>query len=246
MKHPWSCFKGGALDHQVYLETELLYFGLLEKAREILADLGEKASLSYIKSSYHLLSKVYHPDMNPDNTYRAHREMKRLNRLSDVISRLSDPEIIEVIQSGMLSAADDRRRILVVEDEPGLLELYHGVLEAEGYRVMTAANGEEGLVVFRLFHPDLVFTDVIMPKTNGFEMVQAIRSEKPDTKVVYITGFLGVEGLRNKISAELSHFGYRILSKPFKISRMLDEIEEYLMGSTSETQFVKGLRSVGK
>ena len=147
------------MDHQIYLETELLHFGLLEKSREILADLGEKASLSYIKSSYHLLSKVYHPDLNPDKTNRAHREMKRLNRLSEVISHLSDPEIIQVIQSGMLSATDDRRRILVVEDEPELLELYQGVLEAEGYRVMTAANGEEGLAVFRLFHPDLVFTE---------------------------------------------------------------------------------------
>jgi len=233
------------LDHQLYLETELLHFGLLEKAREILSDLGEKAALSYIKSSYHLLSKVYHPDLNPDNSSRANREMKRLNRLSDVISRLNDPEIIEVIQSGMLSAADDRRRILVVEDEPDLLELYRDVLEAEGYRIMAAANGEEGLAVFRQFHPDLVFTDVIMPKTNGIEMVQVIRREKPDTKIVYITGFLGVEGLKHKISDELSRFGYRLLSKPFKISHMLDEIEEYLMGSASEAQFVKGLRSVG-
>lgn len=233
------------MDQQVYLETELLHFGLLEKAREILADLGEKAALSYIKSSYHLLSKVYHPDLNPVNTYRAHHEMERLNRLSDVISRLNDAEIIEVIQSGMLSAADDRRRILVVEDEPDLLELYRGVLEAEGYRVMAAANGEEGLAVFRLFHPELVFTDVIMPKTNGIEMVQIIRREKPDTKIIYITGLLGVEGLRYKISDELSRYGYRMLPKPFKISRMLDEIEEYLMGSGSESQFVKGLRSVG-
>lgn len=216
-----------------------------KKVREILADLGEKAALSYIKSSYHLLSKVYHPDLNPDNSSRAHREMKRLNRLSDVISRLKDPEIIGVIRSGMLSANDDRRRILVVEDEPDLLELYHSVLESEGYRVMTAANGEEGLEVFRLFHPDLVFTDVIMPITNGIEMVQVIRSEKPDTKIIYITGFLGVEGLRHKVSDELSRFGYRLLSKPFKISKMLENIDEYLTGSSSESQFVKGLRSVG-
>jgi len=233
------------LDHQVYLETELQHFGLLEKVREILADLGEKAALSYIKSSYHLLSKVYHPDLNPANAYRANREMKRLNSLTEVISGLSDLEIIGVIQSGMLSETDDRYRILVVEDEPDLLELYHGVLEAEGYRVMAAANGEEGLAVFRQFYPDLVFTDIIMPKTNGIEMVQVIRQEKPDTKIVYITGFLGVEELRRRISDELNRFGYRLLSKPFKISQMLDEIETYLVGKASESQFVKGLRSVG-
>jgi CheY-like chemotaxis protein len=171
--------------------------------------------------------------------------MKRLNSLSDVISGLSDPEIIGVIQSGMLSETDDRRRILVVEDEPDLLELYHSVLEAEGYRVMSATNGEEGLAVFRQFYPDLVFTDIIMPKTNGIEMVKVIRQEKPDTKIVYITGFLGVEELRRRVSNELSRFGYRMLSKPFKISQMLDEIQTYLMGKASDSQFVKGLRSVG-
>jgi YesN/AraC family two-component response regulator len=111
---------------------------------------------------------------------------------------------------------------------------------------MSAANGEEGLAVFRLFYPELVFTDVIMPKTNGIEMVQDIRREKPDTKIVYVTGFLGVEGLRRKISDELSRFGYRLLSKPFKISLMLEEIEAYLKGSAAESQFVKGLRSVGR
>lgn len=233
------------MDHQVYLETELQHFGLLEKAREILSDLGEKAALSYIKSSYHLLSKVYHPDLNPANAFLAQREMKRLNRLSEVISGLNDQEIIGVIQSGMLSAVDDRPRILVVEDEPDLLELYNGVLEAEGYRVMSAANGEEGLAVFRLFYPDLVFTDIIMPKTNGIEMAQVIRQEKPDTKIVYITGFLGVEELRRRISDERNRFGYRILSKPFKISQMLDEIKAYLEGKASESLFVKGLRSTG-
>ena len=55
-----------------------------------------------------------------------------------------------------------------------------------------------------------------MPKTNGIEMVQAIRREKSDTKIVYITGFLGVEGLRHQISNELSRFGYRILPSLLK------------------------------
>lgn len=233
------------MEQQVYLQSELLHFGLLEKAREILADLGEKAALSYIKSSYHLLSKVYHPDMNRDNTLRADREMKRLNRLSEVIGRLHNAEIVEAIRSGMMIASDGRRRILVVEDEPDLLALYQGILEAEGYRVFSASDGEEGLAIFRLFHPELVFTDVIMPKINGIEMVQIIRSEKPDTKIIYITGFLGMDGLKLKLNDELRRHPYRLLSKPFKISQMLNEIETYLTGSASDSQFVKGLRSVG-
>ncbi len=233
------------MEQQSYLQSELLHFGLLEKAREILADLGEKAALSYIKFSYHLLSKVYHPDLNRDNSLRANREMKRLNRLIDLISRLDNAEIVEAIRSGMIITTDSRRRILVVEDEPDLLELYHGVLETEGYRVFSASDGEEGLTVFRLFHPELVFTDVLMPKLNGIEMVQIIRSEKPYTKIIYLTGFLGMEGLRLKLNDEVKRHQYRLLSKPFKISEMLSEIETYLSGASSDSQFVKGLRSMG-
>jgi len=51
----------------ILLERELIFLGLFDKAREIYHDLGSNGALSYIKSSHRLLSKVYHPDLNPGN-----------------------------------------------------------------------------------------------------------------------------------------------------------------------------------
>ena len=82
------------------LENELIYPGLLDKAREIYSELGDQAALSYIKSSHRLLSKVYHPDLNPGRKDRAKRIQQRLNRVSHLISRMKDPDLIDLIKTG--------------------------------------------------------------------------------------------------------------------------------------------------
>ena len=82
------------MTNRAELEKELIFLGLLDKAREIYAELGESASLSYIKSSHRLLSKVYHPDLNPKNKKKATEAQKRLNRLSLLISDMKDDELI--------------------------------------------------------------------------------------------------------------------------------------------------------
>ncbi len=72
------------------LEDELIYLGLFHKARDIYFELGADAVLSYIKSSYLLLSKVYHPDLNPRNKVKAEMTQQRLNKLSQLIDQLRD------------------------------------------------------------------------------------------------------------------------------------------------------------
>ena len=74
------------MDTLILLERELIFLGLLEKAREIYTELGSHSALSYIKSSYHLLSKVYHPDLNPHNKEKAKVLQQRLNEISRLIS----------------------------------------------------------------------------------------------------------------------------------------------------------------
>ena len=80
-------------------------------------------------------------------------------------------------------------KILLVEDDNNLREIFQMRLEAEGYQTVTAADGEEGLVVAMKEKPDLVIADVMMPKLSGFEMVENLRSapEMKDTKVVMMT-----------------------------------------------------------
>jgi CheY-like chemotaxis protein len=80
-------------------------------------------------------------------------------------------------------------KILLVEDDNNLREIFQMRLQAEGYATAVAADGEEGLVVAMKEKPDLVIADVMMPKLSGFEMIENLRSspEMKDTKVIMMT-----------------------------------------------------------
>ncbi len=222
------------------LEEELQYLGLLEKAREIDAELGRKAMLSYIKSSHRLLSKVYHPDLNPGNPARAHQVQQRLNRVSDMIVRMSDDDLVHTVRNAGRLAAGGKRKILVVEDEFGLQELFRDILTMEGYEVQVAVDGDEGLRLYSRFLPELIITDVVMPKVSGLEMVQKIREHNFRIKVIYISGFFGIRELKQDLEREILRHGYPTLAKPFKVSAMLEVLNDYLQEKGDGT-FRKGV-----
>lgn len=96
------------MENRADLEKELFFLGLLDKAREIYSELGDRAALSYIKSSYHLLSKVYHPDLNPKNINKAKMTQQRLNRIAHLISRMKDKELIELLKKGTSAGTPPR------------------------------------------------------------------------------------------------------------------------------------------
>jgi CheY-like chemotaxis protein len=216
------------MDNLVLLERELIFLGLLDKAREIYADLGRNSALSYIKSSYHLLSKVYHPDLNPGNEKKAKSLQQRLNRTSELISSVTDEELIGLLKKGLAEEGHTKKRILVVEDEFGLQETFRDVFIMEGYDVRVALDGEEGYQTFLKFKPDLVFTDVVMPIMSGIELVKKIRRDNPNIKVIYISGFFGLKNVKHDLNEDVLKYGYPCLSKPFKISAMLELVEKYL------------------
>ena len=80
-------------------------------------------------------------------------------------------------------------KILLVEDDSNLREIYAARLEAEGYEVVTAADGEEGLAVAVKERPHLIIADVMMPKISGFDMLDILRTtpETKDVKVIVMT-----------------------------------------------------------
>ena len=80
-------------------------------------------------------------------------------------------------------------KVLLVEDDNNLREIFQMRLQAEGYSTAVAADGEEGLVVAMKEKPDLIIADVMMPKLSGFEMVENLRSspEMKDSKVIMMT-----------------------------------------------------------
>ncbi|MGB9592927.1 MAG: response regulator, partial [Anaerolineae bacterium] len=69
------------------------------------------------------------------------------------------------------------KRILVVDDDPTALRLIGYSLQQEGYDVLTAANGLDGLTQARQLHPDLVILDIMMPDLDGFEVCRRLRAD---------------------------------------------------------------------
>jgi CheY-like chemotaxis protein len=80
-------------------------------------------------------------------------------------------------------------KIMLVEDDNNLREIYEARLQAEGYQIVAAKDGEEALVVAKAEKPDLVISDIMMPKISGFEMLDILRNTDglKDLKVIMLT-----------------------------------------------------------
>jgi len=116
--------------------------------------------------------------------------------------------------------------ILLVEDEPALRRLAETVLERESYNLMVAANGREALELAEAHEGriDLVLTDVVMPETGGFELVEALTAGRPDLKVLYMSGYAD----SNLAKRGLREANVRILRKPFTPTELTETLERVL------------------
>ena len=81
------------------------------------------------------------------------------------------------------------KKILVVDDEEYIRELYRDELVEEGYRVEMAGDGQEALAKMAAFHPDLVTLDVKMPGLDGIEVLRRIREKDASVPVLLVTAF---------------------------------------------------------
>lgn len=80
------------------------------------------------------------------------------------------------------------KRILVIDDEPSALDVLRRILEGEGYEVQAAANGLDGVALFRRQPCDLVITDMVMPVKDGLQTILELRDEAPDLPIIAISG----------------------------------------------------------
>ncbi len=109
------------------------------------------------------------------------------------------------------------RRILVVDDEPGIRQALGQLLEYEGYEVRTASHGEEGIALYASFAPHLVFLDVKMAGIDGLEVLGRLRAADPHAVVVMISGHATIQ-----TAVEATQLGaYDILEKPLDTDRVL-------------------------
>lgn len=89
----------------------------------------------------------------------------------------------------------EAKKILIVEDEPGMVKILSHRLSTEGYEVSSASDGEAGLVMAISHHPDLILLDILMPKLHGLAFLRKIRQDAwgKNVPVIVMTNMLDPE-----------------------------------------------------
>lgn len=120
-------------------------------------------------------------------------------------------------------------KILLVDDEPDILEFLAYNLQKEGYEVLTANNGEEGIRLAEREHPDLIVLDIMMPKMDGVEVCRNLRA-KPEFARTIITFLTAREEDYSQIAA-LDVGGDDYITKPIRLRVFLSRIKALLRRS---------------
>ena len=114
------------------------------------------------------------------------------------------------------------KTILLVDDDPEILNAMRLLIASRGYRVLTAADGNQGLATAEREGPDLVVVDMMMPKKSGFLVLEKLKSRGPASpKVIMITGN---EGGRHRAYAEMLGVD-DYLRKPFALDKLLECVQ---------------------
>lgn len=128
----------------------------------------------------------------------------------------------------------DKPKILVVDDDPDIIEIIKFNLEIENYEVIAAANGWEALGAFRAEAPDLIVLDVMLPKVNGYRVAQMIREDEQSgrvskkTPIILLTARnLSSDVEREKIFLDFSKPDF-MMYKPFDMGQLTRKVRELL------------------
>ncbi len=118
-------------------------------------------------------------------------------------------------------------KILVIDDEEPTLSMFRLFLGAYGYQVFTAANGSEGIELFKKERPSIVLTDIKMPGMDGLTVLKQIKNIDPKTEVIVITGHGDMELAKQALDSDAVGF----INKPIKkeaLDHALNEARERL------------------
>ncbi len=121
-------------------------------------------------------------------------------------------------------AKSTKATILIVDDEESILETLTGILEDEGYEVITASSGEKALTHFTESSPDIVLLDVWMPGIDGIETLKSIREKNKEVCVIMISGHSNIDTAVHAIKLG----AYDFLEKPLSLDKVLILIKRAL------------------
>jgi two-component system OmpR family response regulator len=123
-----------------------------------------------------------------------------------------------------MNSVEPEARLLVVDDEPTIVELLSASLRFAGFEVATATNGREALETARTFRPDLLVLDVMMPGLDGFDVVKRLRGDGRRVPVVFLTARDATE---DRVTG-LTLGGDDYVSKPFSLDEVIARIRAVL------------------
>src|SRR5437867_13402210 len=127
----------------------------------------------------------------------------------------------------MATPTTDKSRVLVVDDEPQITRVLRTVLTSQGYQVQTAGEGQAALANFNEWHPELVITDLFMPRMDGLELCKRIRAVSAVPIIV-----LSVKGEERAKVEALDSGADDYVTKPFGIDELLARVRAALRRAT--------------
>ncbi len=122
-------------------------------------------------------------------------------------------------------------KILIIEDDPMMSRMYQNALALKGHETESAKDGEEGLLKTGSYHPDLILLDVMMPKMNGMEVLDKLKSgqETQSIPVVMLTNLSGEKDAETAISKGAKRY---LIKSDYEPQQVVDIINEELSTQT--------------
>jgi DNA-binding response OmpR family regulator len=125
-------------------------------------------------------------------------------------------------------------KILVIDDDEQVLDMLYESLTRDGFDVLRASNGEQGLRIYRQEPVDLIITDIIMPEKEGIETIIELRQDFPDVKIIAMSGG-GRIGTKDYLHLAKIFGVQRTFTKPVAREQLLDAIKELLKEKPNRT-----------
>jgi two-component system, OmpR family, response regulator len=120
----------------------------------------------------------------------------------------------------MTTSTPNRARVLVVDDEPNILEVISMALRYHGFEVETAKDGQQALAAVSAFHPDLMLLDIMLPDMEGFEVARRLGAQRTDLPIIFLTARDTTE---DKVRG-LTMGGDDYVTKPFSLEELVARI----------------------
>ena len=136
------------------------------------------------------------------------------------------------------------KKILLLDDDTDLRSLIRRGLQKAGYDITEGADGKAGLKLFAQAKFDLVLTDIIMPETDGLELISALRKISPDIPIIAMSGGGFIQSQDYLRVAELTGASW-ILNKPFKLGELFALVARALTESTQTASGTSALAENG-